>query len=653
MLLDFRQKDDPDAYILLHCSPSGKFISFDVSLSIQEARFEVQKDEKFTIKGDLERNEYILGIYKLTEIYKKTYYFCAVSNIGMVYVVKRVQDSCQVVTRINHKALDSANEEIKEIETSLQVLKITSSPYVPGEFSILYQKGLLLIVKIEPEEVKFDYQRYNLNQDLILEAEDDFDADSDSDFSENNDKHFTSRIIDIDYGFAPGIYYILSDYSISILDLNKSHIKVKIDRDPTIPGRNTNAAAFQCLRTISSGQSHESSLPEFQPEINESNRILVIDDYDVTIYDIRHMSRPIHGPAMHMIDEGYPSYVTTPHICLNFDNHQDHFEELDKEYDLLLENLEDEEELELSEFGKKADKINNEICLIASPTSIVGIKHDKVKNNDYYNQIEQLQYSIKTKENSIGAEFPFLLQCSSYYSKARCISGCCVVEDKDSKFAYIFTSDRIRSVPVGQEAEILSNIYLQIVPKTGQRIKLNFPNPSDVTEDNQIPKYIEDTIPKYEGESPLDSLSSKAGFKKCGTTLNIRKTRAALNQLKRLSKIQTEEEKNHQEGEDILPSANTVASTSANLARPGSLPTKNSAFRRSLTEIDDNKEVTDHETPDKSANKNQDNSIESISDRFYEYLRSEEYTKILQDEEVTDFHILTPKLYDFIMKLCD
>ena len=42
--------------------------------------------------------------------------------------------------------------------------------------------------------------------------------------------------------------------------------------------------------------------------VNRS-KIFVVDNYNITVYDIRHMSKPVIGPVMHMIDEGIPAWI--------------------------------------------------------------------------------------------------------------------------------------------------------------------------------------------------------------------------------------------------------------------------------------------------------------------------------------------------------
>ena len=171
-------------------------------------------------------------------------------------------------------------------------------------------------------------------------------------------------IIDIAYGYSPHIFYILTDYTICWVDIVNKVILCKINKDPTnCQLNNSNISAFKCLQTLSLKINANTSLSYSSCPI-DFGRIVVVDDYDITIYDVRHMDKAVIGPVMHMMDEAYPRFISTSHILPSFTNRTnigELFTDIEDEYTKMLNELEGEDELEPS--SSKHSNSEQIICI--------------------------------------------------------------------------------------------------------------------------------------------------------------------------------------------------------------------------------------------------------------------------------------------------
>ena len=215
-------------------------------------------------------------------------------------------------------------------------------------------------------------------------------VDSDSEISQKRE-YLTEPLIDFDYGYSPSIYYILTDYTIWILDIKKKTLERKIWKDPTDSKLNKSVAAFKWIKTLSSKSpsnhilnSLENREEKYSP-CEGLTKMVVWDDYHLTIFDVRNMHDPVWGPVMHMIDEGVPRLFSTSET-LPSSSKSDSLKELEDEWDRLLMELEGDDDImsEISEEEDRDTKNNSQIlCLYSNtnPWSLIGFNHDQTKNN--------------------------------------------------------------------------------------------------------------------------------------------------------------------------------------------------------------------------------------------------------------------------------
>lgn len=126
-------------------------------------------------------------------------------------------------------------------------------------------------------------------------------VDSDSELSENKCLYLCDKIIDFDYGYAPDIFYCITDFKILLADICKNQLILKLNIDPT---STSSIPVFQkCQSLLHSTSSYLPSLLR--------TRLTVVDDSQLSIYDMQNLQKPVFGPTLHMMDEAMPVHLLT------------------------------------------------------------------------------------------------------------------------------------------------------------------------------------------------------------------------------------------------------------------------------------------------------------------------------------------------------
>lgn len=207
----------------------------------------------------------------------------------------------------------------------------------------------------------------------------------------------------------------------------------------------------------------------------ELHRFWVVDDFNITVHDIRYMDKPVLGPVMHMIDEGQPRFIETHQVLLHtyqeVDTGLDALKDINDEYETLIQQFDDLSKEPMK--GNNSDTNKELICVYSNthPWSIVGLENDQSKN------IVLLQNDLLNTSN-----FAFQLQTSSFYSKIRRISGWLVLKSSNSAFSYVLTSDTTNT-------DQSSHIYMQIISESNTQTKLQL--------DSEV-KFVEDVVGPFE-----------------------------------------------------------------------------------------------------------------------------------------------------------